>query len=100
MDMEFYKSPLSNIAVVLCAATIIYLYKQHKHYSLMLAGIGFVIVTFSQIAINYCIGIALLADSLSKSPLLCNNVTPYIKDIGFIIVAVGLYKFSEHLKNA
>ena len=100
MDIEFYRTPLSNIAIVLCAALVINLYHQQKHYSVILIGIGFVLVTFSQIAINYCISIALLADSLSKNPLICNNLTPYIKDIGFLIVAAGIYKFSEHLKNA
>ena len=100
MDMGFYKSSLSTIAIVLCVAAIIHIHHQQKHYSLILTGIGFVIVMFSKIAINYCIGIALYTDSFSESPLFCNNVTPYIKDIGYIMIAIGLYKFSEHLKNA
>ena len=100
MDIDFFRSPIDAIAITIPLIGIFFLYKQQKHYGLLLACIGFIIILVTHISINFCIMIALGTDLLHSYPIACNPVIPYIKAGGYLLIGFGLFKFSEHIKNA
>ena len=83
MEVGFFRSPIEAVAITLCLAGSFLLYKQKKHYSLLLVCLGFA-----------------GPDYLQDYPYLCSPVIPYIKSGGYFLIGYGLIQFSEHLKNA
>jgi hypothetical protein len=100
MDIGFFRSPIEAVAITLCLAGSIFLYKQMKHYSAVLVCIGFAVVLITHMSVNYCIGVALVgADYLQDYPYLCSPVIPYIRSGGYFLIGYGLIQLSEHFKN-
>ena len=100
MEFGFFRSPVESAAIAFCLVGAFFLYKKHKHYSLLLVCIGFLVAVITNISVNFCIGIALTTDYLSEYPYLCSPVIPYLKGAGYFLVGYGLLKLSEHHKNA
>jgi hypothetical protein len=101
MEVGFFRSPVEVVAITLCLAGSIFLYKQKKHYSVLLVCIGFALVLITHMSINYCIGVALIgSDYLQNHPYLCSSAVPYIRSGGYFLIGYGLIKLSENLKNA
>ena len=100
MEIAFYRSSIEPVALAMCLFAAFQFYKTYKHYSTILISIGFLIAIVTHMSVNYCIGIALLTDSLSNYPYLCSPVVPYIKGGGYLLIGFGLLKLNEYLKSA
>jgi hypothetical protein len=100
VELGFFRSPIESAAIAFCLVGAYFLYRQHKHYSLILVCIGFTIAIITNVSVNFCVGIALTTDYLSDYPYLCSPVIPYLKGAGYFLVGYGLLKLSEQQKHA
>lgn len=99
MEIGIYSSPLIIPGLVACIGAGILLLKQHKDAGTLLLLLGFVIVTVTQFPINYCVGLAVLNVGVTDYPILCNSITPHIKGIGYVLIAYGIAKLAQSLKQ-
>ncbi|MDH5633901.1 MAG: hypothetical protein OEZ10_13060 [Gammaproteobacteria bacterium] len=99
MEIGFYSSPLVMPALAICIGACVILLKQNKNIGIILMLVGFILVTITQFSINYCVGLVALNIGLSEHSTLCNSITPHIKGVGFVLIALGIYKLAQAIKQ-
>jgi hypothetical protein len=100
MEIEIYSSPLIVPALASCIGASMYLYRKKKSQGALLMLLGFVIVAATNFSINYCIGLVVLDIALLEYPTICNSVAPYIKGVGYLLIAFGVSKIAKNQTNA
>ncbi|MCP4322641.1 MAG: hypothetical protein GY787_12500 [Alteromonadales bacterium] len=99
MEIGFYSSPLIMPALAICIAACVILLKQNKNPGIILMLVGFVLVTITQFSITYCVGLVALNIGFSEHANLCNSITPHVKGVGFVLIALGIYKLAKVIKR-
>ena len=99
MGIGFYSSPLIIPALAVCIGACVILLKRSKNIGIVLMLVGFVLVTITQFSINYCVGLVVLNIGLSENSTLCNSITPHIKGVGFVLIALGIFKLAQVIKQ-
>ena len=93
MSLEFFKSPLIMPAIAICIGVVLVLFRNKRSIYTGSMLLGFSIILASEYSINQCVTHLALDIRPVGDTLFCNQIFPYIKGFGYLLVAIGLYPF-------